>query len=351
MKPMYRTPPKVMIGIAIFVALILPSIGHAQVTVGLLPLPFCGSVSPNTIGAKIQTNISGTSTPLNTYTDSTGTTPNQNPVTLTGNSMQVWGISGNLYRLIVMDQNSVQQCVVDSVSPIGGGGGGGSANWSSLLPGTNNNSGTFIANGNGWDFSLANLFKAPVAAGILLSAPGSFGYDSSGNKWQFFQNGSQVGFGMAGSCGANLFVTALLATTTPTCTQPSAANLSNGVTGSGAVALASGPTISTPTLTTPTIGSGAGNITMNGGFANGTGFQIISVATGTIASGNSAHTYNWPTTWASTSYVTMCSVLDSTGQLLFDNIETQTTTQVTVAFDNASAGALSGTLMCIGAHQ
>lgn len=64
-----------------------------------------------------------------------------------------------------------------------------------------------------------------------------------------------------GTCAANAFVTALTSDAAPTCTQPSAANLSNGVTGSGAVVLATGPTIGSPTLTTPTL---SGHITTAG---------------------------------------------------------------------------------------
>ncbi len=49
-------------------------------------------------------------------------------------------------------------------------------------------------------------------------------------------------------CSANQFVTGSGANLSLVCAQPSAANLSNGTTGSGAVVLTNGPTIVTPTI-------------------------------------------------------------------------------------------------------
>lgn len=49
-------------------------------------------------------------------------------------------------------------------------------------------------------------------------------------------------------CSSNNFATTIAANGDLTCAQPSAANLSNGVTGSGAVVLATSPTLVTPTL-------------------------------------------------------------------------------------------------------
>ncbi len=53
---------------------------------------------------------------------------------------------------------------------------------------------------------------------------------------------------LAGSCAANNFITEISNATLPSCAQPSASGLSNGTTGSGAVVLASSPSLTTPSL-------------------------------------------------------------------------------------------------------
>jgi hypothetical protein len=261
--------------------LFIRSTAHAQVTVTLAPAPklqfFYANGQPLQ-GCKITTSISGTSTPLATYTDNTGTVQNQNPVTCdAGGFVSIWLIAGQVYRFTVADANFVQQYIVDGIVGIGGGSSGASANWSALLPGTNNNAGAFIATGNSWDFSGATSFKAAVSAGCVPSAPGQFCYDSTANKWVFVESGGPAGlanFALIGTCAANQFVNGLSTTAPSTCAQPSAANLSNGVTGSGAVVLAVSPALTgTPTINalnaSVTVASGTATMTtalINSGF-------------------------------------------------------------------------------------
>jgi hypothetical protein len=65
---------------------------------------------------KLYFYISGTSTPLATYTDVTGTIQNSNPVILdSGGFATVW-LGAGQYRVKVTDANDVQQWVVDSVT-------------------------------------------------------------------------------------------------------------------------------------------------------------------------------------------------------------------------------------------
>lgn len=59
-------------------------------------------------------------------------------------------------------------------------------------------------------------------------------------------------------CSANQFANAIVASGNLTCAQPSASNLSNGVTGSGNVVLATNPTITNPTV------AKIANLTTNG---------------------------------------------------------------------------------------
>ena len=53
---------------------------------------------------------------------------------------------------------------------------------------------------------------------------------------------------LAGTCSSGQYVTGLSNAALPSCAQPSAAGLSNGTTGSGAVVLASSPALTTPSL-------------------------------------------------------------------------------------------------------
>lgn len=88
---------------------------------------------------------------------------------------------------------------------------------------------------------------------------------TTGGYWKW--NGTDVvastgAAGGTGTCGANTFETGDNADAAPTCTQPSASNLTNGVTGSGAVVLATSPTLTTPAFSSIT---NAGTITVPSG--------------------------------------------------------------------------------------
>jgi hypothetical protein len=98
------------------------------------------------------------------------------------------------------------------------------------------------------------------------------------------------------ACGANQFATQIAAT--PGCTQPSAANLSNGVTGSGAVVLANSPALVTPALgvatgTSLALGGGTALTTTN---QSGTGNLCLvtncALTTPTIGGGSTITRYN-----------------------------------------------------------
>jgi hypothetical protein len=98
---------------------------YAQTTVALMPIPkpqFFGQNGQPLPGCRIYTYISGTSTPQGTFFDSGGTIPNQNPVVCdAGGFVSIWLIVGDTYRIVVQDQNFVQQYIVDGVVGVGGG--------------------------------------------------------------------------------------------------------------------------------------------------------------------------------------------------------------------------------------
>jgi hypothetical protein len=86
------------------IATMLPSIAQAQTSVALAPVPaqqfFSQAGQPLASGC-IWTYISGTSTPLATYTSYTGVTQNTNPIILDGGGFaQIW-LSNSTYRFVI----------------------------------------------------------------------------------------------------------------------------------------------------------------------------------------------------------------------------------------------------------
>ncbi len=71
-------------------------------------------------GGKVYTYEAGTTTPLPTYTDQGGGTPNPNPVILdTAGRAAIWLTSGSSYKFVVTDANDVSVMTVDDIiSPI-----------------------------------------------------------------------------------------------------------------------------------------------------------------------------------------------------------------------------------------
>lgn len=74
------------------------------------------------VGGQLFSYIAGSTTPLTTYTDSTGATPNTNPVVLDANGeADVW-LGSAQYKFVLEDANSVVQWTVDNVDGTGSGG-------------------------------------------------------------------------------------------------------------------------------------------------------------------------------------------------------------------------------------
>jgi len=94
-----------------------------QVSVGPTPVPRIQFLSPTGVplaGGKVQTYTCGTTTPLTSYTDSTGGTPNANPVILdSGGFAGIW-LGPSCYKFLVKDSADVTQWTVDGIkSPTG----------------------------------------------------------------------------------------------------------------------------------------------------------------------------------------------------------------------------------------
>jgi hypothetical protein len=88
----------------------------------LMPVPriqFFDASGRPLAGGLVFTYAAGTSTPLATFTDSSGTIQNTNPVILdSGGFASIW-IGPQAYKVAVQDSNGAQQWVVDNVSDTG----------------------------------------------------------------------------------------------------------------------------------------------------------------------------------------------------------------------------------------
>lgn len=69
------------------------------------------------VGGKVYTYAAGTTTPLATYTDSSGTTPNENPVILDARGeADIW-LGSASYKFRLTDANDVDIWTVDNIAP------------------------------------------------------------------------------------------------------------------------------------------------------------------------------------------------------------------------------------------
>lgn len=101
-------------------ALFICALAYGQNNVALLPPPkiqFFDANGNPLAGGKIYTYAAGTSTPLATYSESTGTTLNANPVVLdSGGFGSIFLLSGVSYKIVVRNSASVVLYTQDGVS-------------------------------------------------------------------------------------------------------------------------------------------------------------------------------------------------------------------------------------------
>src|SRR4051794_16572469 len=94
----------------------------AQTPAGLMPMPrlqFFDNSGRPLAGGKVYTYTAGTSTPLATHTDATGTVANTNPVILdAGGFASIWVKTG-VYKIGGQNSSGVLQWTADSVANTG----------------------------------------------------------------------------------------------------------------------------------------------------------------------------------------------------------------------------------------
>ena len=120
---------RIIFGLLLLCACLIPD-SYSQTSVILSPLPQFSSYlqngRPNAFGC-VFTYSSGTTTPLATYTDSTGLTQNPNPVILTaGGTANIWIQSGQAYSFTVKSSGGSNCASGSSQYTVNGIGGGGS---------------------------------------------------------------------------------------------------------------------------------------------------------------------------------------------------------------------------------
>jgi hypothetical protein len=119
---------------ALVSAFLLPVVSPAQTGAALLPTPRFQALDANgypLAGGFVYTYAAGTSTPLASYTSSSGTVANPNPVVLdSSGSASIWLSPSLAYKVVVQDASHVQLYSTDGVLV---GGGVTSANGAALI--------------------------------------------------------------------------------------------------------------------------------------------------------------------------------------------------------------------------
>ncbi len=194
-------------------------------TYGLTPVPkmqFLDSSGNPLASGLVYTYAAGTTTPLQTYTDSTGGTPNANPIVLdSGGRAAIWLATDTAYKIVVQTSGGVTVTTTDNVSaaplntatldtaqtftaaktfsgPVtiqnltvtgsctgcasGGGGGGGGSAFSAITSGTNTSATMTVGAGSTLQTASTGVVNfgtagatTPAAKGLVAALPGTCG--------------------------------------------------------------------------------------------------------------------------------------------------------------------------------
>lgn len=154
-------------------------------------------------GGQIETYVAGTSTPATTWTDSTGSTAQENPIILNSAGREpggIWITAGTAYKFILKDADGVTLDTVDNIVIGDAGGAAGDE-----IHVTFSFIGTPAAQGN------MGTYPAPVAFTFPVNFAGSQGSVASLPGSDFIisvrKNGVEVGTVTIDSAGAFTFVT------------------------------------------------------------------------------------------------------------------------------------------------
>lgn len=137
------------------------------------------------VGGKLYTYAAGTTTPLATYTSSSGTSINTNPIILDGRGeCNIWFLSSSSYKLKLTDSNDVEIYVVDNITS-GGYVSGGTIVNSSVISGT-------ISGSNLSGVSIAESYIDSTIIGA--SGPSTASFTSFSGAWTSLPAGTKMLF-------------------------------------------------------------------------------------------------------------------------------------------------------------
>lgn len=170
------------------------------------------------VGGKVYTYAGGTTTPLATYTDASGTSANANPIILDGRGeCNIWFLPTSTYKIKLTDSNNVEIYVVDNITSSGYVSGGTIVN-SSLVNGTISGA---VISGSTIDNTIIGA-TTPTSA-TFTTFSGSWASLPAGTKMLFVQSSAPTGWtksvadnnkalrvvsGTAGTGGSVAFTTA-----------------------------------------------------------------------------------------------------------------------------------------------
>lgn len=165
-----------------------PVLRQRYLTSGGLPLA----------GGKLYSYRAGTSTPLSTFTDSTGSTPNANPTILDANGeANIW-VDTNSFKFVLTDSNDVTQWTADNVTASGVGATG--AAGSQIYSGAGAPSNGLGVNGDFYvDNTGSNTYY--VKAGTTWSSQANL----KGTTGTTGSTGATGSVGSAGAAGSQIF--------------------------------------------------------------------------------------------------------------------------------------------------
>lgn len=169
---------KLRLSLLLLFLLSIVGTGRAQVPVQISPIPYAQFTCNDGLlcsGGKIYTYIAGTTTPLATYRDSTGTQQNANPIVLdAAGRASIWLDTTNSYKFALFDVLGALQWTQDNVAV------GVTANGNNTFTGTNTFNGTTDFNGtvninsggslNGTFSGDPNFSGSPTFSGIVVAS-------------------------------------------------------------------------------------------------------------------------------------------------------------------------------------
>ena len=175
------------------------------------------------VGGMVYTYAAGTTTPLATYTDSTGNSANSNPIILDGRGeCSIWFAAGSTYKIKLTDNTGVEIYTVDNIANTGAISGGTIVS-SSIVNSTVSGGSVTSASISGGTMDGAIIGATTPSSAVFTTFSGTWASLPAGTRMLFVQSAAPTGWtksitddnkalrivsGTAGSGGSVAFTTA-----------------------------------------------------------------------------------------------------------------------------------------------